>query len=589
MKSGDDELHVRPGRIRSRGGAPKPQAFTVQILKAAQKAGHVGPKLGSRSARSTFGRGRSVRLGASLGSSSRRVVVKARVVRHRGVRFRSAPLSTHLSYLKRDGVTREGGRGVMFDARSDTADEGGFAERCEGDRHHFRFIVSPEDAHELADLKAYTRDLMTDAERDLGTRLEWVAVAHHNTDNPHVHVLVRGRAEDGSDLVISRDYIGRGLRERAEELVGIELGPKSEVTIRSALGREVGAERWTRLDQALRREADQAGGMLDLRPGLHATEDPELRRLMVGRAQHLERMGFAHSAGTGRWSLSPDAEPVLRDMAARGDVIRTMHQAMSKAGFERAAESYTVHDDRGPATPARIVGRVMDRGLADELKGSAYLVVDGVDGRVHHVGLPDLAELERAPRPGGVVKLRSGPDGSGHMRTSVRTLSDLSLDKQATAQGATWLDRELVSREKTALADTGFGAEAREALAARTEHLVGDGLARRQAMRVVFANDLLNTLRERELANVASTIAKQTGLSRHRPQEGERVAGVYTRRLDLASGRVAVVEDATGGRQFVLVPWRPEMERQLGREVAGVMRAEGGIDWSGGRNRGPSI
>jgi type IV secretory pathway VirD2 relaxase len=43
-------------------------------------------------------------------------------------------------------------------------------------------------------------------ERDLGTKLDWIAVDHYNTDNPHVHLLIRGKAEDGRDLVISRDY-----------------------------------------------------------------------------------------------------------------------------------------------------------------------------------------------------------------------------------------------------------------------------------------------------------------------------------------------------------------------------------------------
>jgi len=119
--------------------------------------------------------------------------------------------------------------------RPDAADERAFAERCRDDRHHFRFIVSPEDAAKLHSLRTFTRELMADAERDLGTRLDWVAVDHWNTDNPHVHVLIRGRADDGKDLVISRDYISRGVRHRAAERVTLELGPRSEHEIRSAL------------------------------------------------------------------------------------------------------------------------------------------------------------------------------------------------------------------------------------------------------------------------------------------------------------------------------------------------------------------
>ena len=86
----------------------------------------------------------------------------------------------------------------------------------------------------MVDLRAFTRELMKDAERDLGTKLEWVAVDHWNTDNPHVHVLVRGRADDGRDLVISRDYISEGFRQRAAERVALELGPRTEKEIQTA-------------------------------------------------------------------------------------------------------------------------------------------------------------------------------------------------------------------------------------------------------------------------------------------------------------------------------------------------------------------
>ena len=112
----------------------------------------------------------------------------------------------------------------MFGATADAADERAFAERCADDRHHFRFIVSPEDAAEMENLRTFAHELMADVERDLGTRLDWVAVDHWNTDNPHVHVLVRGRAEDGQDIVISRDYISRGFSGRAAERVTLELG-----------------------------------------------------------------------------------------------------------------------------------------------------------------------------------------------------------------------------------------------------------------------------------------------------------------------------------------------------------------------------
>ncbi len=118
----------------------------------------------------------------------------------------------------------------------------------------------------MADLRGFTRELMKDVERDLGTRLDWVAVDHWNSDNPHIHVLVCGRAGDGQDLVISRDYISQGFRGRAAERVTMELGPRTEHEIRAGLEKEVEAERWTSLDRSLRDIAFELDGAADHQP-----------------------------------------------------------------------------------------------------------------------------------------------------------------------------------------------------------------------------------------------------------------------------------------------------------------------------------
>ena len=287
--SGDDEINIRPGRIRSKQPV-RGRSFIARVLTATQKAGGLH-RAGARGmSLRGFGRGRAASLGAlrGLASSSRGAVVKARVVKHGP---KAAPLAAHLSYLRRDGVSRDGAPGKMFDASADAADGRGFAKRCQGDRHHFRFIVSPDDAAELSDLRAFTRDLMGDMARDLGTRIDWVAIDHWNTEYPHIHVLVRGRAEDGGDLVISRDYISRGLRARAAKLVTLELGPRSEQEIHLSLERQVDADRWTPLDQALAREAVGHDGMIDLRPVGDKLGDFE-RTMLVGRARKLERLGL---------------------------------------------------------------------------------------------------------------------------------------------------------------------------------------------------------------------------------------------------------------------------------------------------------
>ncbi|TIU28722.1 MAG: type VI secretion protein, partial [Mesorhizobium sp.] len=203
--------------------------------------------------RSTFGRGRSasVRANRLLTGRSRTVIIKTRLVRHHA---RGAPLAAHLSYLRREGVTRDGEKARLFGPETDQVDGGAFAARCGDDRHHFRFIVSPEDAVDMADLKSFARDLMGQMEKDLGTKLDWACVDHWNTDNPHLHIILRGHADDGQDLVISRDYIKEGMRARAADLVTQELGPRTDLDIHRNLQRQVEAERWTQLDRQLVRD-----------------------------------------------------------------------------------------------------------------------------------------------------------------------------------------------------------------------------------------------------------------------------------------------------------------------------------------------
>jgi type IV secretory pathway VirD2 relaxase len=344
----------------------------------------------------------------------------------------------------------------MFNGETDRADAAAFAERSKDDRHHFRFIISPEDATDMADLKAFARDLARQMERDLGTKLDWVAVDHWNTDNPHVHLLVRGVTTDGSDLVISRDYISRGLRSRAEELVSIELGPKPEHEVRAALEREVDAEHWTGLDAAIRSVADDTG-FIDLRPGQSGASELDYRRLAIGRLQRLERMGLATAAGPGQWVVSLDAEPRLRDLGRRGDIIKTMHRAFTGRGQDRGITDYVIETD---AASSPIIGRLVDRGLNDELTGEAYAVIDGTDGRAHHVRFRGVEAFAHAPPVGGIVEVRRFGGADDPRPTLVLTnRSDIDLAQQVTAPGATWLDHRLVEREAMPIAMGGFGRD----------------------------------------------------------------------------------------------------------------------------------
>jgi type IV secretory pathway VirD2 relaxase len=574
--TGNDDFRIRPGRIRSTR-SPRTKSFLAQALRAAQKSG--GLSRGGPTRDSRFGRGRAASLAASrlLNNRARNAIVKARVVR----RMRSpGALRAHVSYLQRDGVNRDGAPGKLFDAAGDDADGRAFAERCDGDRHHFRFIVSPDDAGELGSLRSFTRELMDQASRDLGTRLDWVAIDHWNTEHPHIHILVRGRGDDGKDLVISRDYISTGLRARAGDLVTHELGPRTELEARERLETDMTAERWTRIDRVLARQAGAADGVIDLRPDRDGARDP-LQDIRIGRMRTLERLGLAEPAGPARWVLAQGAEQRLRELGERGDIIKRLHKTLTKDGAARAPSSWAL---QGESHGEPVIGRLIARGLDDELRGTAFAVVDGIDGRVHHLKLPDIEAAGDGPI-GGIAELRRFEDARGRQRIALAVRSDLDLDQQVEAPGATWLDRRLVAREPVDLSRAGFGGEVRAALDRRIDTLVEQGLASRDGDKVTLGRNLIATLRDRELDSVGRRLASETGLAYLPAEAGDAVAGVYSRRLSLSSGRFAMIDNGLG---FQLVPWLPSLERELGRQVSGIA-GPGGVDWNLGRKRELSL
>jgi len=580
----DDPFDVRPGHIRAQKSAKTPSVLKHLITKAHRSGQSLQPSGAIRlTGQSNFGRGRTSFSHSRLKSGHRRVMIKARITRHGGKSFRAAALLTHLTYLKRDGVTRDNASASMFDATAERANDRHFSERCQNDRHHFRFIISPEDAGDMSDLRAFTRDLTQKMEIDLGTRLDWVAVDHWNTDNPHVHLLVRGVDAHGADLVISRDYISHGLRSRAEDLVSLELGPKAEHEILKSLERDIDAERWTRLDHEIR---DLVGGdrRLDLRADTPSTQPNDRRHLMLGRLQYLEKMGLASPASPGVWDMSPSVEATLRDLGMRGDIIKTMHRSLQDKGVNRSFDDYVIQDARETKL---IVGRLIANGLHDELDGQAYAVIDGVDGRVHHLRFKSLDAFDHAPASGGIVEVRRfGGERDPRPTLVLAIRSDLTLAQQITAPGATWLDHRLVEREPMAISSRGFGAEVSNALQAREQFLRDQGLAHKVSGRIQLQQNLLETLRRREIEIIGTQLSKEHGLT-HRPvTPGIRVAGVYRQRLLLSSGRFAMIENGLG---FQLVPWSASLDKKLGQEVSGIARGSSGMDWSLGRSRGLEI
>jgi len=250
---------------------------------------------------------------------SRRSIVKACYTK----KDRNGRWTAHARYLTREGAQRQNAHGLGFDSIAEGLDLVGCVRTWEksGDQLMWRLIVSPEDAERL-DLKIHARDLVAAMERDLATHLEWVGIDHHNTDNPHVHILIRGRDHHQRKLELTREYVQQGIRVRSREIAERELGLKPEHEILAARDRVVGELRWTDLDQSIKqRVRDRVVSYYDWR----AFGTRERTRIEQGirRLDRLEELGLVLRLDEKTWELSPVWEDELRAMQRDHDLQKS--------------------------------------------------------------------------------------------------------------------------------------------------------------------------------------------------------------------------------------------------------------------------
>lgn len=651
----DDDLTPRLGRMRSNDGK-RTVKYGGRILAATRLAGN---KTGKRSRRfdgSRIGRGASMgRLLASrdrlVGFRGRRAVVKASLIRLGGKAGQAA--RAHLRYIQRDGVTREGLPGELYGPATDRADGDDFLKRTAGDRHQFRFIISAEDGAEYPDLKPYVRRLMTQVEQDLCTKLDWVAVDHFNTERPHTHIVLRGVDDRGDNLIIAREYISHGLRERASELVTLDLGPRTDHEIEARLRHDVEQERLTAIDRRLLRRMDAD------RIVSPADNEPFQQSVAAGRLRKLKAMELAEDIGDGRYQLVDGMEDTLRRMGERGDIIRLMQRELTARRLDRAGVEQVITTEIHQS----IIGRWIHRGFSDEHHDRHYAMLDGVDGRVHYI---DIGRGDAVPSVPENATVRIEPTRASVMR------ADRTVDAVARANGGRYsVDLHLAHdaraseayaashvRRLEAMRWAGAGPERSEdgSWVIPDDHLArAEVYAQRQKRDRPVAVSILSrtpvadlptreapTWLDRELASGAPSAVRDAGFGREvrdamsarrqwlveqqladgegqafqlrrgaldalRVRELRDVGESLGKELGKRFESINVVERVEGvierrldlengpyavverARDFTLVPWRDVLERNIGKVAYGIMRVNG-IDWQFQRGRsGPTI
>jgi hypothetical protein len=394
---------LRP-HLTAKFGAAGSRSVRASIM-ARLKAVGGGPGASGRSWSQSVRAQAQARWGGAL-STSQRVIVKAHVARHSGGAAAAGKvLAAHVTYLARGGTGLEGEAETFYGAQVDGVAAREHVKEWAQDRHHFRFIVSAEHGDRIDDLKAYMRETMQRVAADLKEpNLDWIAVNHFDTDQPHSHVLIRGRRADGRNLVIPRAVMGYGFRaraqEHAQELLGELTREQAEIRLRS----QITADRETELDKSLARHLDEAGNITDVsvinRQGPYAA-------MMRGRLAHLQKLGLAGADGK---SIAPDFRRQLAVMAARGDVVRLFHERLN-------AGARTI----SPLQQGSVRGDVVHTGYHDrDLQTSPYAIVRDSQGHEHY---SRLSAKDALPKVGAQVALSK--DTRGIVR-----LSELGAERQ---------------------------------------------------------------------------------------------------------------------------------------------------------------
>ncbi|MCB1971617.1 MAG: DUF3363 domain-containing protein, partial [Geminicoccaceae bacterium] len=354
----------------ARGGAsgadPVPDAASPLTKKRAAKAGGGETRTGSGTA------------GAfSLADRRQRCIVKVNYVRHGGAGGSrgggAAPLRAHARYLERDGAGASDPFGQGYLTRHGQemfGEDGKRLEEWQGDRHHFRLVISPEHSEKL-DMQAFTTRFMQKLEsrlyqsRSAMAPLEWAAVTHHNTDHPHAHVVLRGRTQDGRDLVIPKKVISHGLRELGRDLATNELGYRLRHDMTRDLARQARMERFTGLDRFLVSQARDIGGVRAIDPdslGQHA------------RARLDWLVDHGHATRTkdegGSVVLDADLAGRLREKGEEHDIVRSLQRQQQQQGREDHAgdgNSPPIRRYRKNMEAPPLTGQIEHVELLDEL------------------------------------------------------------------------------------------------------------------------------------------------------------------------------------------------------------------------------
>ncbi len=377
----------------------------------------------SRSNKRMVRRGLMTRGNSFVGfSSGQRVVVKARYVKHKAGSMSAgggaASLRDHLKYVSRNEAGKDGEKAVLFNEHLEGVDRKDFLELCQNDRHHWRFIISPENGHQIEDFQGYVRGVMKLVEKDLDTSLEWTSAVHYDTDDVHAHVIVRGVNDRGEDLVIGQDYVKEGFRRRAQEVATELLGERSREEIQKSQEKEVAALRVTSLDRFMERQAGE-DKILDVRAQTNFGKSVFYEGLLKGRLRFLATAGLATENPPGVYQLQENYQDELRKIAQKNEAVKRLYGKVQDQSRLDGLSVYSLKDGEGPA----VTGRIIDKGVMDELYDRKFVVVEDMEAKLHFVPVGEPRSYDKAEK-GSLVTIKAGSNSTGKADVNIAMIAE---------------------------------------------------------------------------------------------------------------------------------------------------------------------
>lgn len=460
----------------------------------------------------------------------------------------SSGTGRHVEYIQRDGAGKDGDEPELFTEDGETVDAEAFAERSENDNHQFRFIVSPENSHEL-DMHEYVDDWMHQMEDDVGQDLDWAAAVHQNTDQPHAHIVVRGNDEQGNEVRLAPHYLHNGLRHRAEEIATHHLGPRTVDDKVQQFDREVSQTRVTEADRVLQAHQQNTPDDTGVRvsevhpdtPGMH-------QKHLQKRARKLERLGLANRNADGEWELEDDVLDQLDELQRS----KKMDRHMQAHGYDTAN-----YHTQPPDSP--VVARVGGQGISHGPSDDQYVIAEGANGGLYHLENEGDRVYE-----GEVVEL----DGRSSSTPDIQRQDVQSMDAAVHADGPTWLDKHLYTQAPDASTEAPpdqFQGELQSAAGARRDILEGRDLITSEE-RHDPPSDLVKRLREYERDKFAHELADTEGRAVEPvTEDSSSFTGTISERRTLHGGDVFVArnEDA-----LAVVPANKHLADHTGERVS---------------------